>query len=71
MKDDSFWCGVCNTIIYIVLFVLSVIMILNIFEMFIIRLFLIIFAFVLCGYIEERIISKYINGFVEYIQNKF
>ena len=70
MKDYGFFCGVCNIIIYIALFVVSIIMIINLIEMFVVRFLLIVFSFVLCGYIEEKIISKYVNSFVEYIQKK-
>lgn len=37
----------------------------------IVRVLLIIISFILCGYIEERIISKHVNGFVEYILKNF
>lgn len=70
MKDDVFWCSLCNTIIFLILFLLSVILIIYTFEMFFIRILLILIAFFVCGFIEERILSKYVNSFVEYLQNK-
>ena len=70
MKDYGFLCGVCNTVIYIILFMLSIVIILNIFEMIVVRGILIIISFILCGYIEEKIVSKYIKEFVEYILQK-
>ena len=68
MKDYGFWCGVCNFVIYIALFAASIIIIIDLFEMFALRFILIVLSFILCGYIEERIISKYVNVFVEYIR---
>ncbi len=70
MKNYVFWCGVCNIVIFIVLVVLSILVIINIFEDFIVRVVLIILSFFLCGYVEEKIISKYVNGFIEHLKNK-
>ena len=69
MKDYTFWCGIFNLICLLIIFVISIIMIINIFTMIVARILLIIFSFFLCGYIEERFISQYINSFVEYIIN--
>ena len=70
MKNYGFWWGVCNIVIFIVLVVLSILVIINIFEDFIVRVVLIILSFFLCGYVEEKIISKYVNGFIEHLKNK-
>lgn len=45
-------------------------MIINIFKTIVVKILLIIVSFFLSGFIEERFISQYINGFVEYIQKK-
>ncbi|MBR1815303.1 MAG: hypothetical protein IJ763_01240 [Lachnospiraceae bacterium] len=70
MKNYGFWCGICNIVIFIILVVLSILVILNIFEEFIVRVVLIVLSLFLCGYIEEKIVSKYVNGFIEHVKNK-
>jgi len=70
MKNYTFWCGIFNLICLIIIFVISIIVIINTFKMIVVRILLIILSFFLSGFIEERFISQYINSFVEYIQKK-
>ena len=65
MKDDSIVYFIANIIAYIIIFILCLVAILNIFDSMIIRIVLICISFFVCGYIEERILSRYINELVE------
>ena len=69
LKDDTVVYFISNTIVYITLFVLCIVLILNMFHNIIVRIILITVSFFFCGYIEEKVLSKYINGLVELLMN--
>ena len=64
---ESNACMVINTVVYLLLFALCVLAILSIFDSIILRILLIVISFLACGFIEERLLSRFVNAFVEKI----
>ena len=67
MKDDSIVYLIANAIVYIVMFVLCAIAVLNIFDNIIFRIILLVLSLFICGYIEEKILSIFINNLVDFL----
>ena len=69
MKDDSIIYFITNFIVYIALYAFCLAVLMDIFKNFLIRFVLIVVFLPICGYLEEKIFSRYINELVEKILN--
>lgn len=69
MKDNGIWYFVANLITYTMLNAICLLFIVQIIENFLIRSVILIVLLLACGYIEEKILSRYINNFVKKLLN--
>lgn len=69
MKDDSIVYFIANSIAYLTLYALCLAIMINIFNNVFIKGVLIVVLLLVCGYLEEKVFSRYINELVEKILN--
>lgn len=65
MDKEGILCFVFNTLLFLVMFVLCLTMILLCFDSCIVRVLMGIIALLAVGFLEERVLSKYVNGMVK------
>lgn len=65
MDKEGILCFVFNTLLFLVMFVLCLTMILLCFDSFVVRVLMGIIALLAVGFLEERVLSKYVNGMVK------
>lgn len=65
MKNSGTWCTIFNTLVLILLMVLCGILIFNVFESTALRILLIILSFIPCGFLEQWVLSRFVNAAVE------
>ena len=65
MSKYGFLCFVFNTITYIALLGLIMLPIIFFVDSLLVKIILVVLAFFLCGFVEQWLISRFINQFVE------
>lgn len=65
MDKEGILCFVFNTLLFLVMFVFCLTMILLCFDSCIVRVLMGIIALLAVGFLEERVLSKYVNGMVK------
>ena len=65
MNDNETWYFTANFITYILIYALGIMGMIQIIENIIIRVIILFVLFLVCGYIEEKILSRFVNGLVE------
>lgn len=64
MKGNWIWYNIANFLAYMVLYIIGVAVILHLVNNIIIRVIMFLALFIICGYIEERILSRFVNDLV-------
>lgn len=70
MKDNGIWYFVANFITYILLYVLCLTIIIQFVENAFIRVIASLVLLLSCGYIEEKVLSQFVNNFIEKLLQK-
>ena len=65
MKDNGIWYFIANFIMYILIYALCIMAMIKIIENIIIRVIILFILFLACGYVEEKILSRFVNSLVE------
>ena len=65
MKDNGTWYFVANFITYVLLYALCLTIIIQFVENAFIRVIILLVLLLVCGYIEEKVLSQFVNNFVE------
>ena len=65
MDKEGILCFLFNTLLFLIMFVLCLTMILLCFDSCIVRVLMGIIALLAVGFLEERVLSKYVNGMVK------
>lgn len=70
MKDDSIYYFIANSILYFLMFLICVIICIKLFDNIAVIVIALVFMFFVCGYVEEKILSKYVNYIIEKLLEK-
>ena len=65
MKDNGIWYFVANFITYVLLYMLCLTIIIQFVGNAFIRVIILLVLLLVCGYIEEKVMSPFVNNFVE------
>lgn len=65
MKDNGIWYFVANFITYIFMYMLCLMVAIQFVENITIGVVVLFLLLLVCGYVEEKIFSKFVNNFVE------
>lgn len=65
MKDNGIWYFTANFITYILIYALCIMATTQIIENIIIRVIISFVLLLVCGYVEEKILSRFVNSLVE------
>lgn len=69
MKDDSIIYVIANSVAYLIIYILCLVIVINAINNVFARLFLGVVFFLACGYLEEKLLSRYVNELIEKILN--
>ena len=64
MKDNGIWYFIANLITYILLYALCIIATIQIIENIFIRVIILFVLFLVCGFVEEKILSRFVNSLI-------
>lgn len=65
MKDNGKWYFVANFTTYMIIYAFCLIVTIQFVGNIIIRVIVLFVLFLVCGYVEEKILSQFVNNFVE------
>lgn len=65
MKDNGIWYFTANFITYILIYALCIMATTQIIENIIIRVIILFVLLLVCGCVEEKILSRFVNSLVE------
>jgi len=65
MKDNGIWYFIANFITYVLVYALCLIAVIKFVENIFIRIVVLFVLLLVCGYVEEKVLSQIVNGFVE------
>ncbi len=65
MKDKTRLYELFNSLVFLVLFITCEVLIFVFLDLLIMKIILSVVAFLLCGYLERWVLSKYVNAFVK------
>jgi len=65
MKDNGIWYFTANFITYILIYALCIMATIQIIENIVTRVIILFVLFLACGYVEEKILSRFINSLIE------
>jgi hypothetical protein len=65
MDKYSLYCGLGNILSFVILYAICIIMVVNYVSNIIAVILLILLFFPICGYFEEKILSRFINLMIE------
>ena len=65
MKDNGAWYFIANFMTYALLYVLCLIITIQFVQNVFIRVIILLVLLLVCGYIEEKVLSRFVNNFVQ------
>lgn len=65
MKDNGKWYFMANCITYILIYAICLIATIQFIKNIIIRVIVLFVCFLVCGYVEEKVLSRFVNSFIE------
>lgn len=70
MKKNGKWYFIANLITYAILYGISIYITLNFVDLWIVKLIIFIVMLFVCDYIEEKILSRFVNIIIERFLNE-
>ena len=65
MKDNGIWYFIANLITYILIYALCIMVTTQLIQNTIISVIVLFVLFFICGYVEEKILSQFVNCIIE------